>query len=78
LRETAVAYGRVGELQAEATPTSPGDLAGALATYRKSLELFTMLARNHPDNAQAQRDVTASAAKVSDLERVVRQVFKVV
>ena len=78
LRETAVAYGRVGDLQAEATPAGPGDLTGALATYRKSLELFTRLASSHPDNAQAQRDVTASAAKVSDLERVVRHVFKVV
>jgi hypothetical protein len=88
LREAAVAYGRVGDLQAkppqaetqleaDAIP-AVGDLAGALATYRKSLELFTMLARNHPDNAQAQRDHAASAAKVAELERVVRPAFKVV
>jgi hypothetical protein len=37
-----------------------------------------MLARNHPDNAQAQRDHAASAAKVAELERVVRPAFKVV
>lgn len=78
LRETAVAYGRVADLQAEATAAGPGDLSGALATYRKSLEMFAQLAGRHPDNAQAQRDVAASAARVSELERVVRQTLKVV
>ncbi|MCI0683141.1 MAG: serine/threonine protein kinase [Gemmataceae bacterium] len=78
VRETAVAYGRVGDLQAEGTATAPGDLAGALATYRKCLELFRALASDHPDNAQAQRDLAASAAKVSDLERVAPHSMKVV
>jgi tRNA A-37 threonylcarbamoyl transferase component Bud32 len=68
LRELAVAYARVGDVQGNA-----GDIAGALASHRKSLEIFSALARAHPDNAQAQRDVAASRAKVADLQRALDQ-----
>jgi eukaryotic-like serine/threonine-protein kinase len=69
-REVAFAFGRVGDLQAESLPGQPGDVPGALASYRKSLDMFTLIARNQPDNAQAQRDCTAAAATVREVERV--------
>ncbi len=58
LRETAVAYGRVGDLQAESTPGHPGDVVGALATYRKGLELFTLLVLCHTSNDGSQEPRT--------------------
>jgi tRNA A-37 threonylcarbamoyl transferase component Bud32 len=70
LRELAVAYARVGEVQAG--PCGGGgaaDPAGALASYHKSLDIFEALARTHPDNAQAQRDVVLARGKVEDLRR---------
>jgi len=67
-RELAVAYGRVGDLQAESLPGHPGDVVGALASHRKSLALFTIIARAQPDNAQAERDRAAAAATVGEIE----------
>jgi tRNA A-37 threonylcarbamoyl transferase component Bud32 len=69
LRELAVAYGRVGDVQWGAAEEAARDSGGALASHRKSLEMFADLARVLPDNAQAQRDLEASRAKVADLER---------
>jgi tRNA A-37 threonylcarbamoyl transferase component Bud32 len=69
LREVAVAYARLGDVQAGPTPPDGGDAAGALASYRKSLELFTALSSAHPDNAQARRDLVASRAKLDALQR---------
>jgi len=68
-RELAVAYGRVGDLQAESLPGQPGDVVGALASHRKSLDLFTIIARAQPDNVQAERDRAAAAATVGEVQR---------
>jgi tRNA A-37 threonylcarbamoyl transferase component Bud32 len=73
-RELAVAYGRVGDLQAESLPGRPGDVVGALASHRKSLALFTVIARAQPDNAQAERDRAAAAATASEIERALSRV----
>jgi tRNA A-37 threonylcarbamoyl transferase component Bud32 len=64
LREAAVAYARVGDLQK--------DSRAALVSYRRSLELFADLAQNLPLNNQAQRDWTAAVARVRELERALR------
>jgi hypothetical protein len=69
LREVALAYARVGDLQVDPASPCPDDPAGALANYRKSVDLLAALARNHPDNAQAQRDLVAGQEKVRQLER---------
>ena len=54
-------YAKLGDAQADA--------ADALPFHRKSLALFQALADDHPDNAQAQRDLAASQAKVRGVER---------
>jgi tRNA A-37 threonylcarbamoyl transferase component Bud32 len=70
LREVAVAYARLGDVQAGPNRPTGGDAAGALVSYRKSLELFAALSAAHPDNAQARRDLMVSRGKVDDLQRV--------
>jgi tRNA A-37 threonylcarbamoyl transferase component Bud32 len=67
LRELAVGYSRVGEMQAGPNSGNEADPAAALVSYRKSLKIFTALAAAHPDNAQAQRDLAAVRQKVADL-----------
>jgi hypothetical protein len=66
LRELALSYARVGDLQGKA-----GDAAGALASHRKGLEIFTALAEAHSDNAQAGRDLAASRARVAEVSSLV-------
>jgi hypothetical protein len=56
LRELAVLYRRLGDVQP--------DPAHALGCHEKSLSLFAALAQAYPDNAQAQRDLAESRAKV--------------
>jgi hypothetical protein len=68
-RELAVGYARLGDVQWNPKHANPGDAEGALASHGKSLEIFDALARAHPDNAQAQRDLAVSRGKVADLER---------
>jgi hypothetical protein len=60
LRELAITYAKISDVQRGEC----GDLADALISRRKSLEIFRTLARLLPDNAQAQRDlaVTRGAA----------------
>jgi tRNA A-37 threonylcarbamoyl transferase component Bud32 len=62
MREVAVGYGRVGDLQENQSE--------ALSSYRRSLELFAGLAQNLPLNTQAQRDWAAAQEKVKGLERI--------
>ena len=68
-RELAVAYARLGDVQMEHLSEYGRDVIGALASQRKSLDLFTALAAALPNNAQAQRDLEASRGKIADLER---------
>jgi serine/threonine protein kinase len=69
LREVAVAYAKVGDVQANPNRPHRGDAVAALASYRKSLEIFSVLARAYPDNAQAQRDLAISHKRLDDLKR---------
>jgi hypothetical protein len=73
LRELAVAYARVGDVQRSPDQRSRADLAGALASYRKSLEIFALLASAYPDNAQAQHDLAISRRKIANWQRVLGQ-----
>jgi hypothetical protein len=66
-RELALAYARVGDVQAAPGAGCAAD-AAALASHRKSLELFRALARALPGNAQAQRDLVVSSRKVAALQ----------
>jgi hypothetical protein len=63
----AVAYARLADLQADG---SAAHASVALASYRRSYDLFAMLARTHADNAQAQRDLAASQSRLTEFERV--------
>jgi tRNA A-37 threonylcarbamoyl transferase component Bud32 len=65
LRELAVGYGRLAEVEQDA--------ARALESQRRSVELFERLARAHPENAQAERDLAASRDKVAERRRTVVQ-----
>jgi hypothetical protein len=67
LRELALAYARVGDLQRH---PDLDDLAGARASYQRGLDILTGLAAARPDNAQARRDLAAVRAKRADLRRV--------
>lgn len=73
LREVALAYGRVAQLQAGPGRPSQRKAALALASQRKGLEIFTTLAAALPDNAQARRDLAACRARVADWERALQQ-----
>ena len=73
LRDLAVAYARVGDVQAGPNLDGGGDPAGALTSHRKSLALFAAIADALPDNAQAQRDLAAGRGRVADLERAPAQ-----
>ena len=76
LREMAVGYAQVGDLQGSLTRASQDDLAGALASYRQSAALFIALAKTHPRNAQIQRDLVVSRGKVRELEQAIGQSTK--
>jgi tRNA A-37 threonylcarbamoyl transferase component Bud32 len=69
LREVAIAYARLGDVQAGSNQPTGGDAAGALVSHRRSLELFASLSAAHPDNVQARRDLIGSRGKVDDLQR---------
>jgi tRNA A-37 threonylcarbamoyl transferase component Bud32 len=73
LREAAVIYARLGDVQATPIHGNKGDVEAALASHRRSLEVFEALARSHPDNAQAQRDLAVSRARVVELRRALRK-----
>jgi tRNA A-37 threonylcarbamoyl transferase component Bud32 len=69
LRELAVAYAQLADVQAGPQHANPDELSAALASCRKSLDLFASLARTHPSNAQAQRDLAACQNKLEVFQR---------
>jgi hypothetical protein len=73
LRELAITYAKISDVQRGECGGAVGDLAGALTSHRKSLEIFRILARLLPDNAQAQRDLAVNGEKTADLEHALRQ-----
>jgi tRNA A-37 threonylcarbamoyl transferase component Bud32 len=70
LRELALGYARLGDVQGEG---GPANAAAALASYYRGVEILEALVRAHPDNAQAQRDLAAARRKVADGRRAIRQ-----
>ncbi|MFL5244180.1 MAG: serine/threonine-protein kinase [Gemmataceae bacterium] len=73
LREVALAYAKVGDWQATSTASIPADSAGALASYRRSRDLFAALVEKHRNNPQARRDLAVSQERVHNLERLLTQ-----
>jgi non-specific serine/threonine protein kinase/serine/threonine-protein kinase len=70
-RELAVAYERSGDVQGGAKSANLGDSAGALQSYRKAVEFFERLAREHPQDLQFLRDLARGYSKLSDVLAIV-------
>ena len=66
-RELATAYEKMGDVQGGFRSASLGDMAGALASYRKALAIRESLARTDPQNAALLREVIRSHGKLGDL-----------
>ena len=58
-RDLSISYERIGDVQLQ-----QGDLAGALASYRKALVIGEILAARDPNNAEWQRDLIVSLANL--------------
>ena len=58
-----MSHSKLGDVQ-----LAQGDLAGALASFRKSLEIIERLARQDPTNAAWQRDLSVSHNKLGDVQ----------
>jgi serine/threonine protein kinase/predicted negative regulator of RcsB-dependent stress response len=66
-RELATAYERVGDIQGNPNLPNLGDMAGALESYRKSLEIRKGLAVSDPSTPSARRDLSWSYLKIGDI-----------
>lgn len=65
-RELLVAYNRVGDVQGNPANANLGDLAGALASYRRSLAIAQRLALAAPGDARALRDLGVGYSKIGE------------
>jgi tetratricopeptide (TPR) repeat protein len=63
-RELAAAYERVGDVRGGESNGSLGDVAGAVASYRKALGIREALVALNPDDSQARRDLASSHQKI--------------
>ncbi len=66
LRELALAYQKVGNIQGNPNTSNLGDTRGALATYRKALGLAERAVRRDPEGAGATRSVAVIHEKLGD------------
>jgi non-specific serine/threonine protein kinase/serine/threonine-protein kinase len=66
-RELAAAYVKVGDLQGNPYFPNLGDMAGAEASYRKSLAIHEALAARAGGDLRARHDLAASYEKLGDL-----------
>jgi eukaryotic-like serine/threonine-protein kinase len=64
--ELAVAYDRIGDVQGSPTGANLGDVAGALASYRKAEAIRRHVAAARPGDVDAQERLGTSAVKVAD------------
>jgi non-specific serine/threonine protein kinase/serine/threonine-protein kinase len=64
--ELAAAYDRVGDVQGSPTGANLGDVAGALASYRKAEQIRKAMVAHAPGDAQARERLGASAVKIAD------------
>lgn len=67
-REIALAYLKVGDVQGEPYTPNLGDTEGALGSYRKAAAMLDRLANASPRDADLQRDLSAAAMKLSQVQ----------
>jgi eukaryotic-like serine/threonine-protein kinase len=63
-RELAAAYERVGDVRGGESNGSLGDIAGAVESYKKALEIREALAALNPEDPQARRQLAGSHQKI--------------
>jgi tetratricopeptide (TPR) repeat protein len=63
-RELAVAYERVGDVQANPRNANLGDTAGGLASYRKALAIRQSLLAVDPNDRRIQRELSGNYTKI--------------
>lgn len=66
-RELATAYHRVGDLQGNPNNANLGDTAGALAAYKKAMQIRQSLFDSDPQDPALARDLAASHEAIGDL-----------
>jgi serine/threonine protein kinase/predicted negative regulator of RcsB-dependent stress response len=69
-RELAAAYQKVGDVQGRPGFAHLGDQAGALASYRKALQLREALAAAEPANLEFQRELATNHDRIGDVLRL--------
>lgn len=69
LADLASVHGRMGEVQEAAPPEGLGDAVGALASYRRALDVQRTLARIEPRNPGFQRGLTVGLSRIGNLLR---------
>jgi len=63
--EIALAYVKVGDVQGEPYAANLGDTAGALASYRKAIDILSGLANDASPDAEVQRDFSLASLKLA-------------
>ncbi len=67
LRELATAYSRLGAVQGRGGASNLGDTAGAIASYRKSVNLLEQIVARHPASIQDRHWLAVSYDNLSEL-----------
>jgi eukaryotic-like serine/threonine-protein kinase len=70
--ELAHAYRRVGDVLGNIREANLGDAAGALASYRRALQLQDTLVRQRPSDTGLQRDLAETLLRVGDVQLTMR------
>jgi tetratricopeptide (TPR) repeat protein len=65
-QELAAAYERVGDVRGGASGGSLGDLAGAIESYTKALQIREALVATNSSDRQARRDLAGTEKKIGD------------
>jgi serine/threonine protein kinase/tetratricopeptide (TPR) repeat protein len=67
-RELATAYQKIGDVQGNHNYSNLGDTPGALASYRKAVDIHEALVTSVPGQAQAHFDLSVSYIKIGDMQ----------
>jgi tetratricopeptide (TPR) repeat protein len=67
LRELALAYGKVGDIQGNPSTQNIGDVRGALDSFRKGLALSQRLHELEPENPQFMHDLAAAHNRIGGI-----------
>ena len=73
MRELAIAYEKVADVQGSPAGANLGDTTGALQSYKAALRIFEMLAEGDPASAAARRELADCLDKLGNLHRVLNQ-----